>query len=183
MARLTAYCRRFLQNCRKTSTARTESAHFTVDERKEAEATIIRLIQQQSFSLEYKALQQAQPVSPKSRIRWFHPFIGTDQMIRIGGRLGKANQVYDSKHQIPLPAPHHFSIILVRYYHEKHLHAAPQLLLYLLRLRYWITGGRRLAKRTVHKCVICVRARPKLLEQFMAELPAARPFSSTGVDY
>ncbi|XP_058826896.1 uncharacterized protein LOC131686901 [Topomyia yanbarensis] len=105
------------------------------------------------------------------------------QLIRIGGRLGKANQQYDSEHQILLPASHHFSIIHVRYYHEKHLHAAPQLLLNLLRLRYWITGGRSLAKRTVHKCVICVRARPKLLEQFMAELPAARPFSSTGIDY
>ncbi|XP_058816032.1 uncharacterized protein LOC131679338 [Topomyia yanbarensis] len=188
MVRVAAYCRRFLQNCRKTSTARAESAHLTVDEQKDAEAVIIRLIQQQSFSNEYKALQQAQTVSAKSRIRWFHPFIGSDQLIRIGGRLGKANQQYDSKHQILLPSSHHFSIILVRYYHEKHLHAAPQLLLNLLRLRYWITGGRSLAKRTVHKCVICVRARPKLLEQFMAELPAARitasrPFSSTGVDY
>ncbi|XP_058827613.1 uncharacterized protein LOC131687537 [Topomyia yanbarensis] len=132
MVRVAAYCRRFLQNCRKTSTARTESAHLTVDERKEAEATIIRLIQQQSFSTEYKALQQAQAVSPKSRIRWFHPFIGSDQLIRIGGRLGKANQQYDSKHQILLPSSHHFSIILVRYYHEKYLHAAPQLLFNLL---------------------------------------------------
>ncbi|XP_058827626.1 uncharacterized protein LOC131687552 [Topomyia yanbarensis] len=57
MVRVAAYCRRFLQNCRKTSTARAESAHLTVDEQKEAEATIIRLIQQQSFSNEYKALQ------------------------------------------------------------------------------------------------------------------------------
>ncbi|XP_058840542.1 uncharacterized protein LOC131696026 [Topomyia yanbarensis] len=188
MVRVPAYCRRFLQNCRKTSIARKESAHLTVDERKEAKATIIGLIQQQSFNTEYKAPQQAQAVSPKSRIRWFHPFIGSDQLIRIGGRLGKANQQYDSKHQILLPSSHHFSTIFVRYYHEKHLHAAPQLLLNLLRLRYWITGGRSLAKLTVHKCVICVRARPKLLEQFMAELPAARitaarPFSVTGVDY
>ncbi|XP_058827761.1 uncharacterized protein LOC131687681 [Topomyia yanbarensis] len=164
MVRVAAYCRRFLQNCRKTSTARAESAHLTVDEQKDAEATIIRFIQQQSFSNEYKALQHAQPVSPKSRIRWFHPFIDSDQLIRIGVRLGKANQQY------------------------AHLHAAPQLLLNLLRLRYWITEGRSLAKRTVHKCVICVRARPKLLEQFMVELPAARitatrSFSSTGVDY
>ncbi|XP_058816901.1 uncharacterized protein LOC131680198 [Topomyia yanbarensis] len=68
MVRVAAYCRRFLQNCRKTSTARAESEHLTVDEQKEAEATIIRLIQQQSFSNQYKALQQAQTVSAKSRI-------------------------------------------------------------------------------------------------------------------
>ncbi|XP_058840968.1 uncharacterized protein LOC131696445 [Topomyia yanbarensis] len=136
MVRVAAYCRRFLQNCRKTSTARAESAHLTVDEQKEEEATIIRLIQQQSFSNEYKALQQVQTVSAKSRIRWFHPFIGADKVISIGGRLGKANQQYDSKHQILLPASHHFSVLLVRHYHEKNLHAAPQLLLNLLRLRY-----------------------------------------------
>lgn len=97
-------------------------------------------------------------------------------------------QQYDSKHQIILPASHQFSVLLVRYYHEKHLHAAPQLLLNLLRLRYWITGARKLAKQVVHKCIVCCKARPKLLQQFMAELPAsrvnaARPFSVTGVDY
>ncbi|XP_055602194.1 uncharacterized protein LOC129750989 isoform X1 [Uranotaenia lowii] len=58
----------------------------------------------------------------------------------------------------------------------------------ILRLRYWIIGARNLAKTVVHRCVTCVRARPKLVEQFMAELPkeritATRPFTKTGIDY
>ncbi|XP_058446413.1 uncharacterized protein LOC131427338 [Malaya genurostris] len=188
MIRVVAYCRRFLQNCRRNSTRAAEAEKLTAKEYKEAETAIIRLIQQQTFGNEYEALQHAQPVSSKSRIRWFHPFIDADQLIRIGGRLGKSSQQYDSKHQILLPASHQFSVLLVRYHHEKHLHAAPQLLLNLLRLRYWITGGRTLVRRIVHQCVVCFRARPKLVEQFMPELPASRvtatrPFTVTGVDY
>ncbi|XP_058448734.1 uncharacterized protein LOC131428705 [Malaya genurostris] len=114
--------------------------------------------------------------------------LSPEGLIRIGGRLNQSHQSYDAKHQIILPSSHALSSLLVRSYHEKHLHAAPQLLLSTLRLRYWIIGGRNLARTIVHNCIVCVRARPKLLEQFMAELPSSRvianrPFSTTGVDY
>lgn len=99
-----------------------------------------------------------------------------------------SNPIYDTKHQIILPSTSPIFALLVRSIHEENLHAAPQLLIGLLRLRYWITGARDLAKKIFHKCTICFRARPKRIEQFMAELPSARitasrPFSSTGIDY
>lgn len=127
-------------------------------------------------------------MSSKSRLKWFYPFVSSDNLIRVGGRLGNAIQPYDAKHQILLPRAHQFSLLLVRNYHERHLHAAPQLLLSLLRQRYWVIGARSLAKHVVHNCVVCFRARPRMLEQFMADLPASRtiasrPFSITGVDY
>ncbi|XP_065091063.1 uncharacterized protein LOC135712029 [Ochlerotatus camptorhynchus] len=70
----------------------------------------------------------------------------------------------------------------------KLLHAAPQLMVNTIRIRYWLLGGRSVARQIVHKCVTCVRARPKLIEQFMSELPAARvtasrPFSKVGIDF
>ncbi|XP_062714102.1 uncharacterized protein LOC115267934 [Aedes albopictus] len=187
MLRVTAYCRRFIENCRRNPT-NSPSTYITTKEKNAAEATLIRLVQQQEFAEEWKQLQKSQHVTPKSRLRWFHPFISDDQLIRIGGRLNQAPQPYDSKHQIILPASHSLSKLLVRSQHKKHLHAAPQLLVSILRLRYWITGARNLARTTVRNCIECVKARPQLLEQFMAELPAsrvtaARPFSVTGVDY
>ncbi|XP_065088428.1 uncharacterized protein LOC135709910 [Ochlerotatus camptorhynchus] len=171
LLRIVAYCRRFLQSCRKQSSGLPNSTLLKVEEIEE-----------------WKQLQQSEPVSMKSRLKWFHPFISSEKVIRIGGRLEKAEQPYDSKHQILLPASHKLSLLLVRSYHERHLHAAPQLLLNLLRQRYWIIGARNMAKRVVHTCVTCFRARPRMLEQFMAELPASRttasrPFTITGVDY
>ncbi|XP_029714168.2 uncharacterized protein LOC115258237 [Aedes albopictus] len=108
--------------------------------------------------------------------------------MRIGGRLKHSLQPYESKHQLILSSAHTLSKLIVRSIHENHLHAAPQLLISILRLRYWITGARNLAKSVVRNCITCTRAQPQLLEQFMAELPssrviASRPFSVTGVDY
>ncbi|XP_053691523.1 uncharacterized protein LOC128740039 [Sabethes cyaneus] len=188
LLRVTAYCLRFANNCRAQSTQRLKTIIVSVEEINEAETVIIRLVQQQVYSNEWKQLQNSQPIPVKSSIKWFYPIMAQDQLIRIGGRLRQAHLPFDSKHQILLPSTHAFSSLLVRHYHEKHLHAAPQLLLTILRLRYWITGARNLAKRIIHKCIACFRARPRLVEQFMAELPAsriteARPFSVTGVDY
>ncbi|XP_065094221.1 uncharacterized protein LOC135714779 [Ochlerotatus camptorhynchus] len=186
LLRIVAYCRRFIRNCKPS--AQTTHPFLSSEELGEAETTVIRLVQQQSYNEEWKTLQKLQPVSLKSKLRWFQPFIASDQLMRIGGRLNQAPQPFDSKHQIILPAKHGLSTLLLRSLHEKHLHAAPQLLVNILRLRYWITMVRNLAKTIVHNCVTCVRARPKLLQQFMSELPASRvtasrPFSITGIDY
>ncbi|XP_055632492.1 uncharacterized protein LOC129772973 [Toxorhynchites rutilus septentrionalis] len=195
LVRVVAYCHRFLLNrvhnyklTINTNNQTSEINPLSRDEIRNAEAALIRLVQQQEFPDEWKRLQQSQPVRPKSRLRWFAPFMSPERLIRIGGRLAHASQPYDSKHQILLPGSHPLSALLVRSLHLKQLHAAPQLLLTILRLRYWITGARSLAKVVVHQCIICFKARPKLVEQFMGELPAARvtanrPFSTTGVDY
>ncbi|XP_058456565.1 uncharacterized protein LOC131433963 [Malaya genurostris] len=188
MLRVIAFCLRFARNCQHNTTAHSNFIGISVDEAREAETRLIKLVQKQTFVDEWKSLEQMKPVSAKSRIKWFHPMLSPEGLIRIGGRLNQSHQSYDAKHQIILPSSHALSSLLVRSYHEKHLHAAPQLLLSTLRLRYWIIGGRNLARTIVHNCIVCVRARPKLLEQFMAELPSSRvianrPFSTTGVDY
>ncbi|XP_062716004.1 uncharacterized protein LOC134291800 [Aedes albopictus] len=188
MLRITAYCLRFLRNCRLNSNQRSSCTFLTTEEIDRAEAALVRLVQLQCFSSDIEQLQRQQHLSAKSRLRWFHPFLDDDQILRIGGRLGNSRLSFTSKHPVILPSSHAFSALLVRSFHLRHLHAAPQLLLTLLRLRYWVIGARNLARRTVHSCVTCFRNRPKMIEQFMAELPAARvtatqPFAVTGIDY
>ncbi|XP_065076070.1 uncharacterized protein LOC135699709 [Ochlerotatus camptorhynchus] len=133
LLRVVAYCRRFIRNCKPS--AQTTHSFLSSEELGEAEATVIRLVQQQSYNEEWKTLQKLQPVSLKSKLRWFQPFIASDQLMRIGGRLNQAPQPFDSKHQIILPAKHGLSTLLLRSLHEKHLHAAPQLLVNILRHR------------------------------------------------
>lgn len=191
LLRVIAYCLRFIQNCRQTPISNKRNSntiYVTTEETKAAELIVIREVQRETFSEEWKQLEKSKQVSIKSRLRWFHPFLSDDQVMRIGGRLKHSLQPFDSKHQLILPASHTLSKLLVRTLHERHLHAAPQLLITVLRLRYWITGARNLARSIVRNCVTCTRAQPQLLEQFMAELPtprvtASRPFSVTGIDY
>uniref|UniRef100_A0A182WI52 CCHC-type domain-containing protein n=1 Tax=Anopheles minimus TaxID=112268 RepID=A0A182WI52_9DIPT len=184
LIRVLAHCIRFVQNLRTS----TNTSILSADEVMNAECRLIHVVQTEIFEREWNQLSQNLPVSTKSRLKWFHPFVSSDNLIRIGGRISRSNQPYDVKHQILLTASHPLSVLLVRHLHEKHLHAAPQLLLTILRQRYWLIGARSLAKRICHECVTCCRARPRLLEQFMAELPRtrvnpSRPFSIVGVDY
>ncbi|XP_062556902.1 uncharacterized protein LOC134221732 [Armigeres subalbatus] len=187
MLRITAYCLRFLQNCRVPRNERATDI-LTTEETKTAETTLTKLVQMQFFSNEINQLRQGKPIASRSRLRWFHPFLDDKHVLRIGGRLGNSQLPYESKHQAILPSTHTFSKLLVKHIHLQQLHAGPQLLLAVLRLRHWVIGARDLAKRTVQNCIICVRNRPKRIEQFMAELPTARvtatrPFSTTGIDY
>lgn len=65
MLRVTAYCRRFIENCRRNPT-NSPSTYITTKEKNAAEATLIRLVQQQEFAEEWKQLQKSQHVTPKS---------------------------------------------------------------------------------------------------------------------
>lgn len=52
---------------------------------------------------------------------------------------------------------------------------------------YWTIQGRIIARRVVNKCITCFRARPTMLETFMAPLPRKRVtknrvFTKSGVD-
>ncbi|XP_055600480.1 uncharacterized protein LOC129749527 [Uranotaenia lowii] len=186
LLRVTAFCLRISSN--RPSKRQELTNNLSTTEIQNAEFALIRLVQLQEFASEVSALRQSKPIPVKSRLRWFTPFLDPNGVMRVGGRLDRAPMTYDSKHQILLPYHHRFSTLLVQCYHERNLHASPQLLVGLLRLRYWIIGARNLAKVIVHRCTSCFRARPKLVEQFMAELPkeritATRPFTVTGVDY
>nr|XP_029719407.1 uncharacterized protein LOC115261646 [Aedes albopictus] len=92
LIRVIAYCLRFLHHCRSAPNNRAKSFLLHVSELIEAEHNIIRLVQQQAFSEERKQLKKNQPVSSKSRLKWFHPFVSSENLLRIGGRLGSAMQ-------------------------------------------------------------------------------------------
>ncbi|XP_055622665.1 uncharacterized protein LOC129766187 [Toxorhynchites rutilus septentrionalis] len=174
MIRITAYWCRFFSFLRIPTKIR-KFTFLTTDELKTAEHALIRLLHQQCFSDEWKRLENGQPVLKSPRLKWFHPMLSTnDRIIRIGSRLGQSTRHEDFKHPILLSCSHYLSTLLLLSYHQNLLHAAAQLMINTIRIRYWLLGGRGAAKQIVHKCVIWVRARPKLIEQFMSELPAAR---------
>ncbi|XP_055589653.1 uncharacterized protein LOC129741866 [Uranotaenia lowii] len=186
LVRCTAYWMRLMRILKKNET--NPKGFLTVAELRDAEYAIIRRIQLETFPEEWKCLVEGKDIHRSSPLRWFAPRISAENLIRVGGRLGKSEESEDTKHPIVLPAKHPFTVLLYEYYHQKLMHAGSQLLLSSVRLKYWPLGGRNVTRQIIHNCKQCFRAKPSPIQQFMGELPLARvtrsrPFSKTGVDY
>jgi len=147
------------------------------------------MAQQESFSEEIKDIASNQRNSTKiKRLVSLNPFIDSGGVLRVGSRLRNSEFDNDKKHPIILSAKHQFSRLIFKDEHLRLLHAPPQLLLSSTRGRFWVIGGRNLARQLVHNCVRCFRNKPRQAQNLMGDLPKARvsvsmPFHVTGVDY
>lgn len=148
----------------------------------------IRYVQLEFFGREYRDLKMSKNIHPKSKLRSLNPIIGNDKIIRVGGRLGNSDLLYDEAHPIILPSHCIFTKLLVAQVHLNTQHGGTQLMLAQLRTAYWILNARNTIRHQIHKCVICYRHAGRTQTQLMADLPKpriseCRPFTHTGVDY
>lgn len=162
---------------------------LTVDELLEAELTIAKMVQQESFPLERLKLQRKGMVSTKSKLFPLNPFLDTNGLIRIGGRIQQSNMSWEQQHPIILPSGHFITNLLMYEEHVRLLHCGPEQLLSSIRQKYWPLSGRREAKKIKHNCIKCYRMRPSVPDAIMGNLPrervteGSRPFINCGVDY
>lgn len=147
----------------------------------------LRAIQRECFGHEIGRLKLQRDLPKNSNIRNLNPFIDTDGLLRMDGRVGNPS-LMQQKTSIILPAQHHFVSLVIRHAHLKTLHGGVQLTMRTLRERFWIMHALNQVKGLINKCVICFRYKKKLLTQKMAELPSfrteqCRPFTFVGCDY
>lgn len=178
LLRITVYVLRFV---RKIS----RSAHITSIHLEIAERAILCAVQVVHFENDIKHLQKKRNLAPA--LRKLRPFLDNN-LIRVGGRLKNSDLSYNSQHPILLPSKEHVTTILIDYHHKKYLHAGPQLLMSLLRQKYWILSARNLIRKRVHLCNTCFKTNPKSNFPIMGDLPECRvkqskPFLHTGVDH
>lgn len=151
-----------------------------------AELLILRELQRFYFRAEIAKLEEGQVCSPA--FRHLKPFF-KDGVIRVGGRLRNSDLSYDEKYPILLPRKDPILNLLVEYHHKLNCHAGPDLLMALLRQKYWILSARNLIRNRIHKCMPCFRLRPKPTFPEMADhrscrvVQSAKPFIHTGTDY
>nr|XP_053607443.1 uncharacterized protein LOC128673547 [Plodia interpunctella]XP_053607444.1 uncharacterized protein LOC128673547 [Plodia interpunctella] len=181
-----AYIQRFIKNCKNKNNKCKEC--LTSDEIRESLFIILRQGQVEMFPEEYKILKNNGKLPSKNRLLSLTPFIHSDNLIRVGGRLDKSPYSYDQKHPILVCCKHYLTKLIFRRQHLKLLHAGPQLLLSDIRQSYWALGGRNLARFIVKKCVTCFRHKSQTLQPIMGQLPVSRtklefPFLHCAVDY
>ena len=162
---------------------------LTPRELEEAEKWLLRKAQQRHFSKELRALRAGEGIAPTSRLRTLTPMLGTDGLLRIGGRLSKSSLSKYQQHPIIVDSK---STLVEKMFAHKHIslgHCGPSLLLCHTGHKFHVLGGRRLSRSICRNCVICKRVAPQPVPQQMGELPRARsragqpPFTDTGMDF
>lgn len=116
---------------------------------REAEAIFLRACQAQSFSDELVSLRAGQPVHISSKLRNLAPELDqTTDLIRVGGRLWQLQQVSDLDiHPIVLDPHHPTTMLLIKDYDERLLHAGSERLFAKIRRQYWILRGQQVIKK------------------------------------
>lgn len=187
LIRVVAYILRFVR-CIK-SKVRAKNAILSKSECEAARLAIIRSNQSVSFRDEIALLKEGESLKKKSSIRSLDPFLDSDQILRVGGRLKLSSLPIVRKHPIIVSAKSYFARLYTRYVHEKYFHAGKKFILSFLASEFWIFNGRNnLVKRVIRECVTCRRMKGESAAQIMGQLPLPRikiskPFSYVGVDY
>ncbi|XP_058443677.1 uncharacterized protein LOC131425643 [Malaya genurostris] len=187
LMRLTAWISRFAHNCKQINKALVRTGMLTAREHAIALNTLVKIAQSESFPVEIADLAASGQVKATSRLNSKDPFL-EEGLIRVGGRLRNANALYGRKHPVILDSKHPLTKLIMTDYHHRLLHGGPQLMLSCMKDRFWPLYGRNLARKVVHECVPCFRAKPSVHEQLMGDLPAERvtpapAFLRVGIDY
>lgn len=166
---------------------------------------IVKVVQSDEFPTEIKNLKNIQADSTlssglsdkkkkavlkkTSALHNLDPFLDSNGILRVEGRIRRANLAETLKTPIIVRMVRHFTKLVVNYIHEKMHHSGRGITMNELRAcGYWIINGNSVVQRFISECVTCRRLRGAAGEQKMADLPQSRledvpPFTYSAVDY
>ena len=112
---------------------------LTLSELQQAEKTIIKCLQYANFREEFEFLRHINATSAETSrdqskkktqvlrkansLYKLDPFLDQDGLIRVGGRIRRANVSVDRKHPVIIPGTGHLTELLIRHHHLKVNHA------------------------------------------------------------
>ena len=120
LVRVTAWILRFCHDLRKKD--RRNAEVLSVEELKEAELFWIKFAQQGRFGVEIESLSKGRPSAQASRIADLNPQL-VNGILRVGGRIDKAELPWEAKHPIILDHGHDITRLIAIHYHRKLIHA------------------------------------------------------------
>lgn len=182
-----AIWRRYFVYLREKSSLKTP---ITVEELRTAQVIILKMVQRNTFHEDITWLTTNKThMEYKGKFKTLNPFIDSQGVLRVGGRLQQANIPFDQKHPILLPKNHHITNIIIYEEHLTQLHSGVQNTLHSLRRQFWLIDGRSQVRKIIRQCIPCLRARAPVPQHPMGSLPATRvnattrAFTYVGVDY
>lgn len=199
------YLKRLREQASAEHTGSNKKAMLQVQDMQQAKNLIIKSVQSITFPEELKSLKPSQHVkshedrssAPDRRsslkesfsLRKLDPFIDSQGILRVGGRLRNASLPFEVKFPVILPRRSHVTTLVIRYFHESVKHQGRGMTLNEIRANgYWIIGGTSAAGSYIWSCIVCRKIRSAVVEQKMADLPEDRleptpPFTFCAIDY
>ena len=164
------------------------SSKLMLPDLKTAEQLLLRRSQNRTFAKDIQSLQKTATIPKSSTLSVLTPFLDSDQMLRVGGRLAHSALTKSQVHPLILHSRDKLVVCYFKHLHQCLGHCGPSLLLCHTGLRYHVQGAKRLAKAVCNQCKTCIRLATDTRKQLMGQLPADRvtpspPFYITGVDY
>ena len=153
-----------------------ESSHCQrpmVEDLAHAELEIIRSLQREHFEDEIKVLQSLNvdgefvnrtaakernsSLKKTSCLYRLDPYLDADGVLRIGGRLRRANLPDSVKHPVILPKESHITRLIIQDSHRSIKHQGSGMTHNDLRQRgYWVIGGASAVRNFVFKCTTSI---------------------------
>lgn len=184
MKRVVAQCKRFLDYKSKNK----RGDIMTVDELNHIEECCVRYYQKLIYNQEFEDLKRKGKVRNKSSLIKFTPYLDEKDLLRVGGRLSKADLDENAKHPIIIPSKQHVTKLIIADAHTKTLHGTVQQVMTYIRTKYWVIGLKSAVRDFNRKCVVCIKDNALTKQQLMGQLPTARvtqqrAFYNSGVDF
>ena len=153
-----------------------------------AKLKLFKSYQAETLGKEIKSISKGNNLPKGNWLIPLTPFIDTNGILRVGGRLWKSNS-NDFHQQHPILVPNGYLDKLIIFdFHRKNGHSANSLTESLIKQFYWIPGLKRSIKYEIHKCKNCMRFRANTLQPQIGSLPVKRIspgyiFENTAVDF
>ncbi|XP_065185823.1 uncharacterized protein LOC135816555 [Sycon ciliatum] len=211
LVRITAWCRRFVNNARRRSTqaASPEIAtksvtlptgrnvsvpELTVSELWSAKCVWISLAQREVYGRTFADVTGGKGLSASSPLQKLQPVLDATSgvgVLKVNGRLRTAHHLPPGiRTPVILPRSHRTTKLIIAAADANANHAVgTNHLLSLLAGEYWIVKGKAAVKEHRSKCILCRKRYVKTATPAMAPLPNFRtsgpqqPFAKVGVDY
>ncbi|GFV82380.1 putative RNA-directed DNA polymerase from transposon X-element [Trichonephila clavipes] len=173
IVRLMGWILSFINNSRVHVEER-ELSELSSDDIENAERVLIRLVQDKMFP------------NLKS-IPIVNVFKDNEGIIRVKTKITERKDDPNFIAPILMPSKCLLTTRLIEYYHLKHCHAGVQILMSILREKFWIMKTRKTVREVVMKCVPCRRYSSNSPMSEPVSLPAdrvkdANAFNITGID-
>ena len=98
---MVAWVIRFVHNCQVGTEKDRMKGTFVPEDLEAAEELILKDVQREAFDKETRILRAGETLPTTNKLASLSPFIGADEIIRVGGRLKNAKVPYQSKHCYP----------------------------------------------------------------------------------
>ena len=187
--RVLCYIFRFFHKSRQSRTyTQYSSITLTHEEVKFVKTRLLALAQKTVYDEEYNCLSNAQPISNKSSLKTLNPFLDSDGIMRVNGRLSQSSLPYNERFPKILPGNSRLCQLYLTNLHLLLLHAECNQMCRMIQTEFYISRLKVRVKKTIRNCKRCIIYKQSQCSQIMAPLPSERctlsaPFENTGVDF